>query len=78
MSYIINLTDGATLATIADGTLNTTACTMSLPGKNYAGYGIYLNENFVGKNMSINIIIWAINNLFLKIAAKIHNFKRKT
>ena len=47
MSYIINLTDGATLATIADGTLNTTACSMALPGKNYAGYGIYLDENFV-------------------------------
>ena len=47
MSYIINLTDGATLATIADGTLNTTACSMALPGKNFAGYGIYLDENFV-------------------------------
>ena len=47
MSYTINLTDGATLTTIADGTLNTTACSMTLPGKNYAGYGIYLDENFV-------------------------------
>lgn len=47
MSYTITLTDGATLATIADGTLNTTACTLALPGKNYAGYGIYLDENFV-------------------------------
>lgn len=47
MSYTINLTDGAVLATIADGTLNTTACSMTLPGKNYAGYGIYLDENFV-------------------------------
>ena len=47
MSYTINLTDGATLATIADGTLNTSACSMALPGKNYAGYGIYLDENFV-------------------------------
>ena len=47
MSYTINLTDGAVLATIADGTLNTTACSLALPGKNYAGYGIYLDENFV-------------------------------
>ena len=47
MSYTVTLTDGATLATIADGTLNTTACSMALPGKNYAGYGIYLDENFV-------------------------------
>jgi len=47
MSYIINLTNGNVLTTIADGTLNTTACTMALPGKNYAGYGIYLDDNFV-------------------------------
>jgi hypothetical protein len=47
MSYTINLTNGAVLTTIADGTLNTTACSMALPGKNYAGYGIYLDDNFV-------------------------------
>jgi hypothetical protein len=47
MSYTINLTDGSVLTTIADGTLNTTASSMALPGKNYAGYGIYLDENFV-------------------------------
>ena len=47
MSYIINLTTGSVLTTIADGTLNTTACSMALPGKNYAGYGIYLDDNFV-------------------------------
>ena len=47
MSYTINLTDGSVLTTIADGTLNTTACSMALPGKNYAGYGIYLDDNFV-------------------------------
>jgi hypothetical protein len=47
MSYTINLTNGSVLTTIPDGTLNTTACSMSLPGKNYAGYGIYLDDNFV-------------------------------
>jgi hypothetical protein len=47
MSYIINLTNGNVLTTIADGTLNTTSCSMALPGKNYAGYGIYLDDNFV-------------------------------
>lgn len=47
MSYTINLTNGTVLTTIADGTLNTTACSMALPGKNYAGYGIYLDDNFV-------------------------------
>ena len=47
MAYTINLTDGTILATIPDGTLDTTSCSMALPGKNYAGYGIYLDENFV-------------------------------
>ena len=47
MSYTINLTNGNVLTTIADGTLNTTSCSMALPGKNYAGYGIYLDDNFV-------------------------------
>jgi hypothetical protein len=47
MSYTINLTNGSVLTTIPDGTLNTTASSMALPGKNYAGYGIYLDDNFV-------------------------------
>ena len=47
MAYTINLTDGTILATIADGTLDTSSCSMALPGKNFAGYGIYLDENFV-------------------------------
>jgi hypothetical protein len=47
MAYTINLTDGTILTTIPDGTLDNTSCSMALPGKNYAGYGIYLDENFV-------------------------------
>lgn len=47
MAYTINLTDGTQLTTIADGTLNVTSTSVALPGKNYAGYGIYLDENFV-------------------------------
>lgn len=46
MAYVINLTDGATFATIADGTINT-ASSMTLVGKNYAGYGEFLDENFI-------------------------------
>jgi hypothetical protein len=46
MSYTINLTDGAVFATIADGTINT-ASSMVLVGKNYAGYGEFLDENFI-------------------------------
>jgi len=47
MAYIINLTNGTPLTTVADGTINATACSMTLVGKNYAGYGEFLDENFV-------------------------------
>jgi len=46
MAYTINLTDGTVFATIADGTYNT-ASSMTLIGKNYAGYGAFLDENFI-------------------------------
>ena len=46
MSYTINLTDGAIFATIPDGTINTSS-SMVLVGKNYAGYGEFLDENFI-------------------------------
>jgi len=46
MSYTINLTDGAVFATIADGTINTSS-SMVLVGKNYAGYGEFLDTNFI-------------------------------
>ena len=42
MSYTITLTDGAVFATIADGTINTSS-SMTLVGKNYAGYGQFIN-----------------------------------
>jgi len=48
MSYTITLTDGTVFATIADGTINTTAApALTLVGKNYSGYGQFLNTNFV-------------------------------
>ena len=46
MAYTINLTDGAIFATIADGTINTDS-SMTLVGKNYAGYGEFLNEDVI-------------------------------
>jgi hypothetical protein len=46
MAYTINLTNGAVFAVIADGTVNTTS-SMTLVGKNYAGYGEFLDENFI-------------------------------
>jgi hypothetical protein len=46
MAYTINLTNGTIFATIADGTINTSS-SMTLVGKNYAGYGEFLDENFI-------------------------------
>jgi hypothetical protein len=47
MAYTINLTNGTILTTIADGTINNTVCSQTLIGKNYAGYGQFLDDNFV-------------------------------
>jgi hypothetical protein len=46
MAYTINLTDGTIFATVADGTINTSS-SITLVGKNYAGYGEFLDENFI-------------------------------
>lgn len=46
MAYTINLTNGTILTTVADGTVNSTSSSLVLIGKNYAGYGDFLNENF--------------------------------
>jgi hypothetical protein len=46
MAYTINLTDGTIFAVVADGTINTDS-SQTLVGKNYAGYGEFLDENFV-------------------------------
>jgi hypothetical protein len=52
MAYTINLTDGTVFATINDGTVNTaagfaTGAPLTLVGKNYAGSGEFLDENFI-------------------------------
>ena len=56
MSYTITLTDGSVFATIPDGTINTSS-SMTLVGKNYAGYGQFLDNNFVRllENASNNV-----------------------
>ena len=46
MAYPVNKTDGTILATVADGTIDTTT-DLTLIGKNYAGYGEFFNENLV-------------------------------
>ena len=47
MAYTIIRTNGSTLTTIQDGTIDTTSTSLGLPGRNYAGYGQTLNTNFV-------------------------------
>jgi len=46
MAYTIIRSNGQTLTTIQDGTINTTSTSLGLPGRNYAGYGVTLNTNF--------------------------------
>jgi hypothetical protein len=49
MAYNITLTNGTTLITggLPDGTIDTANSSLTLVGKNYPGYGIFLNQNMV-------------------------------
>ncbi len=49
MAYNIKLSNGDSLITggLADGTLDTTNTSITLVGKNYPGYGEFLNQNMV-------------------------------
>lgn len=49
MAYNINLSNGTALITggLTDGTIDTTNSSLTLVGKNYPGYGVFLNQNFV-------------------------------
>jgi len=47
MAYNITKTDGTNLVTIAEGTTDTNYSDLTLIGKNFAGYGEFINENFV-------------------------------
>lgn len=46
MAYTLNKTNGSILTTLSDGTIDTTT-SLTFVGKNYAGYGEILNENFL-------------------------------
>jgi hypothetical protein len=46
MAYVINKTNGNVFATVADGTIDTSS-SITVVGRNYAGYGEFLGENFV-------------------------------
>ena len=47
MPYILNKYDGNELTVLDDGTVNVTATSINLIGRNYFGYGEKQNENFV-------------------------------
>ena len=78
MSYVIIKSDGATLCTIQDGTINTTASSLGLPGRLYPGYGqvfdtnyVYLLENFANNTPPVNPLrgqLWYdISNAVLRV-----------
>ena len=45
MSYILNKTDGTLLVTLVDGAIDTTSTDLTLIGRNYKGFGEFINEN---------------------------------
>ena len=47
MAYTIIRSNGSTLTTIQDGTINTTSTSLSLPGRSWSGYGQAFDTNFV-------------------------------
>jgi hypothetical protein len=50
MSYTISLSNGQSLlgtTGLPDGTIDTTSTSLALVGKNYPGYGVFLNTNLV-------------------------------
>lgn len=47
MAYNISLSNGELLTTVADGTVDVNYTSLSLIGKNFAGYGELMNENWV-------------------------------
>ena len=47
MSYKLNKTDGTILTDLVDGTVDNTSSDLTLIGRNYSGFGEFLNENFI-------------------------------
>ena len=47
MPYILYKSNGKPLATIQDGSINTSSTPLTFVGRNYAGYGEILNQNIV-------------------------------
>jgi hypothetical protein len=57
MSYTITKTNGVTIGTILDGTINTSATSLTLVGRNYSNYGQIMTDNLVQmlENFAYNI-----------------------
>lgn len=47
MPFYINHSDGSSLATVQDGTVDVTSTSIGLIGKNFPTYGTYVNQNFI-------------------------------
>jgi len=47
MSYRLNKTDGQLLVELVDGQIDTTSTDITLVGRNYKGFGEFLNENYI-------------------------------
>jgi hypothetical protein len=78
MSYTITRTNGTVLGTIADGTYNNTATSLTLVGRNYSNYGQIMTNTLVRllENSSYNIspsyplsgqLWWDSGNNYLKV-----------
>jgi len=47
MSFYINHTDGTSLVTVEDGTIDSSTTNLTLVGKNFPTYGQYINQNLI-------------------------------
>jgi hypothetical protein len=47
MAYKLNKTDGSLLTELVDGQIDITSSDLTLIGRNYTGFGEFLNENFI-------------------------------
>lgn len=47
MAYNVNLTDGTLLVVVPDGQTDISTTGLALVGRNFPGYGEYINENFI-------------------------------
>ena len=47
MSYKLNKTDGSLLVDLIDGVVDTDTTDLTLIGRNYSGFGEFLNENYI-------------------------------